>query len=63
MKQIRLPISELTELMSDLITSNTEWCKAVEKYGLFTSTEMTEEEMEKKAEEKPNKKEQPVKKD
>ena len=49
MKQIRLPISELTELISDLTTGYTEWSQAVKKYGLFSGSDMTEEEIEKKA--------------
>ena len=35
----------------------------MEKYGLYSSTEMTEEEMEKKVAEKPAKNEPAVKKD
>ena len=63
MKQIRLPISELTELISDLTAGFKEWSDAVKKYGLFSGSDMTEEDVEKKAEEKPTKKEQPAKKD
>ena len=63
MKQIRLPISDLTELVNDLITGYSQWSEAVAKFGLYSSTEMTEEELEKKAAEKPAKNEPAVKKD
>lgn len=49
MKQIRLPISELAQLISDLTTGYTKWHDVVNSYGLVTSTEMTEEELAKKA--------------
>ena len=53
MKQIRLPIGALAELVSDLSIGHTKWSEAVEKYGLFTSSELTEEEMEQNSSAKP----------
>ena len=51
-----MPISELAELVSDLSIGHIKWDKAVEKYGLFESKEMTEEEIAQKVAEKPVKK-------
>ena len=44
MKQIRLPISDLTELLTDLIGAHMKWSQALAKYGAFSSTEAGEEE-------------------
>lgn len=44
MKQIRLPICDLTELITDLICGHIKWDEALKKYGAFSSTEAGEEE-------------------
>ena len=60
-KQIRLPIKDLALVVSDLTSGYTKWSDAVDKYGLFTgAVEMTEEEVAKKATEKPVIKEKKV---
>jgi len=51
-KQIRLPISELAQLLIDLTSEYTTWADVVKKHGLFTQAEATEEETKTKADAK-----------
>ena len=42
MKQIRLPIADLVQLLNELTTGLTDWEASVQKYGLFESGEAQE---------------------